>query len=136
MTGDRTVHPGSGSGSVGVTAWADVRTSPGKIYAVTVTTTSSSGDLAPSTPSASGRAAPGVTPGDSGARAEFAIGGMHCEACVALIEESLTEQPGVAAASVDLGSARAVVHYDASVVGTQDLCATIAEAGYSATVAG
>ena len=43
---------------------------------------------------------------------------MHCGSCVALIEETLTEQAGVARASVDLESARAVVEYDPAVVGS------------------
>ena len=57
---------------------------------------------------------------------------MHCGSCVALVEEQLTEQPGVASASVDLESARAVVEYDSTVVGPDQLRAVIAEAGYSA----
>ncbi len=67
---------------------------------------------------------------------EFDVEGMHCGACVALIEESLSEQSGVASASVDLGSARAVVSYDPTQIGPDDLGATIAEAGYSATPVG
>jgi copper chaperone len=59
---------------------------------------------------------------------------MHCGSCVALIEETLTEQAGVSAASVDLGSARAVVHFDPSLMDADALRATVAEAGYSATV--
>jgi len=57
---------------------------------------------------------------------------MHCGSCVALVEEQLTEQPGVTSASVDLDSARAVVEYDSTVVGPDQLRAVIAEAGYSA----
>jgi copper chaperone CopZ len=72
--------------------------------------------------------------GDGATTAELTVEGMHCGACVALIEESLAEQSGVRAASVDLEAARAVVHYDPSLVGPDDLCATIAEAGYSATL--
>jgi copper chaperone CopZ len=68
--------------------------------------------------------------------AELTVQGMHCGACVALIEESLTDRAGVTAASVDLDSARAVVHYDPSLVDPDDLRATIAEAGYSATMVG
>jgi P-type Cu+ transporter len=73
---------------------------------------------------------------DSVATAELNVEGMHCGACVALIEESLAERPGVRAASVDLDSARAVVRYDPAVIGPDELRTTIAEAGYSATVAG
>jgi copper chaperone CopZ len=61
---------------------------------------------------------------------------MHCDACVALIEESLTEQPGVSSAVVDLASARAVVGFDPSVIGIDGLRSTIEEAGYSATPVG
>ncbi len=70
------------------------------------------------------------------ATVELAVEGMHCGACVALIEEGLAEQAGVMAASVDLDSARAVVDYDPSLVGLDELRSTIAEAGYSATPVG
>jgi copper chaperone CopZ len=67
---------------------------------------------------------------------ELAVEGMHCEACVALIEESLSERVGVTGASVDLDSARAVVSYDPSVVGVEDLRTTVADAGYSSAPVG
>jgi P-type Cu+ transporter len=70
------------------------------------------------------------------ATAELAVSGMHCGSCVALIEESLHEQPGVSDASVDLDSGRAVVHYDPAVLGVEDLRATVAAAGYSAAPVG
>ncbi len=55
---------------------------------------------------------------------------------MALVEESLSEQDGVIGATVDLDSARAVVHYDPSKLGVDELRATVAEAGYSATRVG
>jgi copper chaperone CopZ len=61
---------------------------------------------------------------------------MHCASCVALIEETLIEQSGVATASVDLDSARAVVVYDPALVGPDQLRAAIAEAGYTAATVG
>jgi len=64
---------------------------------------------------------------------ELHIEGMHCASCVALIEESLTEQAGVSDAAVDLESARAVVRFDPTLVGTDELRAAIVEAGYAAT---
>jgi copper chaperone CopZ len=70
---------------------------------------------------------------DHRATVELAVVGMHCGACVALIEESLTEQMGVIGASVDLESTRAVVDYDPSLVDLDALLATVAEAGYAAT---
>jgi copper chaperone CopZ len=104
---------------------------------VSVTATSPSAVPEPSDPPDARPAASDQQPADGGgATAELTVEGMHCGACVALIEESLAEQPGVSAASVDLDSARATVRYDPSVVGTDDLCAAIAEAGYSATMVG
>ncbi len=77
---------------------------------------------------------PGVT---GGARsAELHVEGMHCGSCVALIEEALHEQSGVTTATVDLESARAVVAYDPALVGPDELCAAIAEAGYTAAAVG
>jgi copper chaperone CopZ len=93
---------------------------------VAVTSTSPSGPPDPD-PTSLGTPAAGLT------TAELDVVGMHCGACVALIEESLTEQSGVAAASVDLESARAVVRYDPAQLGPDDLLAAIVEAGYSAT---
>lgn len=66
---------------------------------------------------------------------ELAIDGMHCESCVALLEEVLIEQPGVRSATVDLASASAVVRVDHA-VGTSALQSAIADAGYSATPTG
>jgi len=68
--------------------------------------------------------------------AELHVEGMHCPSCVALIEESLAEQPGVAEAVVDLDASRAVVRYDPGVTGPDALRATIAAAGYTATPVG
>ena len=63
----------------------------------------------------------------------LAIDGMHCGSCVALIEETLVEDLGVARATVDLASTRATVVYDPSVHTVDDLCAAVVAAGYEAT---
>jgi P-type Cu+ transporter len=70
------------------------------------------------------------------ATTELAVTGMHCGSCVALVEESLAEQHGVRESSVDLDAGRAVVRYDPALLGVDDLCAIVAEAGYSATPVG
>lgn len=67
------------------------------------------------------------------ATVEFAVEGMHCGSCAALIEETLVEQPGVSAASVDLESARAVVSFARTDLSIEELQSAIEEAGYSAT---
>ncbi|MGD0393389.1 MAG: heavy-metal-associated domain-containing protein [Acidimicrobiales bacterium] len=76
-------------------------------------------------------------PADPGTSAttttELAVVGMHCGSCVALVEEALIERSGVISASVDLDAARAVIGYDPSLVGIDELRSTIEEAGYSAT---
>jgi copper chaperone CopZ len=106
---------------------ADVRRGRPKNYAVRVTST-------PPT------AVPGPADGprDTGGAttAELQVEGMHCGSCVSLIEEALHEQSGVATATVDLESARAVVAYDPALVGPDQLCAAIAEAGYTAAAVG
>jgi len=64
------------------------------------------------------------------------VAGMHCAACVALIEEALTDRAGVSSAAVDLESGRAIVGYDPTLLDLDELRSTIHEAGYSATPAG
>ncbi len=67
---------------------------------------------------------------------ELSIEGMHCGSCVALVEEALIEQSGVAAASVDLDRARAVVGFDPSLVGVDELRAAVEAVGYAAAPIG
>lgn len=77
--------------------------------------------------------------GDDGAPrdavAVLAIDGMHCASCVALIEETLVEDLGVAAAEVDLATGRATVTYDPTEHHVADLCDAVAAAGYVAVPA-
>jgi copper chaperone CopZ len=68
--------------------------------------------------------------------AEFAVEGMHCGSCVALIEETLGESEGVATASVDLDSGRAVVGYQPTVIGVDAIRTIITDTGYPATPVG
>ncbi len=62
----------------------------------------------------------------------FAVEGMHCASCTALVEESLGDHAGVTSVSVDLDSGEAVVDFDPAAVGVAELSSVIAEAGYSA----
>jgi Cu+-exporting ATPase len=86
-------------------------------------------------PPSSDQSAATVAAGDV-VTTELAVEGMHCGSCSALIEETLAEQAGVTEASVDLEAARAVIRYDPSQVGVDELRAAITEVGYSATPVG
>jgi copper chaperone CopZ len=72
-------------------------------------------------------------PAGSGAAVELAVEGMHCDSCVALIEETLSEDPRVSSVTVDLEGGRASVIFDPAAVSAEELCATIVELGYQAT---
>lgn len=63
------------------------------------------------------------------------VTGMHCESCVALIEEVLGEQPGLLAVQVDLEGARAQLTFDDDVTDVGVLQSTIAELGYGSSPA-
>jgi heavy metal translocating P-type ATPase len=63
---------------------------------------------------------------------ELTLEGMHCNACATRIERALADREAVLSASVNLATNRAFVTYDASEATTDDLCATVQGAGYSA----
>jgi Cu+-exporting ATPase len=60
------------------------------------------------------------------------IGGMHCASCVARVEGALKRVPGVKEARVNLATERASVVVDPAQVNEAKLCASAADAGYSA----
>jgi Cu+-exporting ATPase len=66
-------------------------------------------------------------------RAGLAVRGMHCSSCSAVIEETLTSNPAVESAAVDLEGARAEVVYDPTALELEDLCAVVAGLGYAAS---
>ena len=70
--------------------------------------------------------------GGSDVTTVLAVEGMHCQSCVVLIEETLVEDLGVVAASVDLDGARATVTYDPTRLSVADLCDAVVAAGYTA----
>ena len=63
-------------------------------------------------------------------KADLPIGGMTCASCVATIESSLKELPGVAGVSVNLATERGTVTYDPSLVDFTKLVSTVQDAGY------
>jgi copper chaperone CopZ len=64
---------------------------------------------------------------------ELDVAGMHCQSCVALIEETLVRDPRVARVTVDLDRGRASVAFDRGAISVDELCATVTGAGYTAT---
>lgn len=63
---------------------------------------------------------------------DFAINGMHCASCAALINKGLSRTPGVLKANVNYAAARAQVEYDDTAVSQTQLLEKIAALGYSA----
>lgn len=58
------------------------------------------------------------------------VTGMTCANCVATIERNLKKVQGVQSAAVNLSSERAIVEFDPSLTGMDDLVARIQRAGY------
>ena len=65
-------------------------------------------------------------------QATLKITGMHCAGCSANVEKALKGVKGVASASVDLKSSKAVVDYDPALAGEKELVAAVKKAGYGA----
>jgi len=61
---------------------------------------------------------------------DLVIEGMHCASCASRIERTLSRQPGVAEARVNLASERASVVYDPSAVTTEALAERVGRLGY------
>lgn len=78
-----------------------------------------------------------MTHANSGHEAEvtvdLSVSGMHCDSCVALIEEVVAEINGVSSVRVDLKQATSEVRFDPSLVSTDELCAVIGDLGYQAS---
>src|SRR5260370_33046287 len=82
---------------------------------------------------ASGREQVGATAPAAYASATLAIEGMSCASCALRLEKGLKRVPGVAEATVNLASERAVVHYDPASTALDDLVAKVEAVGYRAT---
>jgi Cu+-exporting ATPase len=61
------------------------------------------------------------------------IGGMTCASCVRRVEKALAKVDGVTSAQVNLATETATVTYDPATVGTEQLSAAVAAAGYTGT---
>jgi P-type Cu+ transporter len=65
-------------------------------------------------------------------RADLAISGMTCAACVTRVEKSLARTPGVSHAGVNLATSRATVEYDPYATSVDALIEAVKDAGYGA----
>ena len=65
-------------------------------------------------------------------RVNLSLFGMHCSSCANIIERSLKKVPGVKQASVNFAAEKALVVFDGSVSGPQDLINAVNHAGYKA----
>src|SRR5512136_1750752 len=63
-------------------------------------------------------------------QATIKVGGMMCATCVETIETALRALPGVAAATVSLGTEKAYVTYNESITTPPDMKKAIEDAGY------
>jgi P-type Cu+ transporter len=63
----------------------------------------------------------------------FDVSGMHCQSCVGLIRDEVSEVAGVASVSVDLAAGTAIVRFDPSLAGDAEIVAAVEAAGYTAS---
>lgn len=64
-------------------------------------------------------------------KAQISIKGMHCNSCVMLLTDILTEMEGVKEAEVSLEKEQAVVEYDPKTVNVEHMKAAIEAEGYT-----
>ena len=67
---------------------------------------------------------------------EYAVTGMHCASCVALVTDEIGELEGVASVDVALAEGRARVRFDDRLVDDAAVVAAICAAGYEAAPIG
>jgi P-type Cu+ transporter len=63
----------------------------------------------------------------------FAISGMHCASCSALIEKSLSKVPGILEANVNLATEQLVARWDSSIIDAGEIINRVQTLGYTAT---
>ncbi|MDR7481176.1 MAG: heavy metal translocating P-type ATPase [Armatimonadota bacterium] len=72
-----------------------------------------------------------VRPGRRGVRrVDLPVAGMSCASCVARVEQSLQQTPGVVTAQVNFAAERAAVTFDPATISVQDLVTAVHGAGY------
>lgn len=64
----------------------------------------------------------------------FAIKGIHCASCVAIIEGSLKKVDGISSATVNLATEKATVTYDPTKVTDEKLSSAVSNVGYIALI--
>ena len=70
------------------------------------------------------------------ADATFAVGGMTCASCSAIIEKVLGKTAGIHSAVVNLATEKLNVTYDPAVIDTDGIIAAVSGIGYTATLLG
>ena len=60
------------------------------------------------------------------------ITGMHCNKCVAKVEQAIRSVPGVQVSQVDLAAGNAVVKFDPKTATPQSVADAVSKAGYPA----
>jgi len=65
--------------------------------------------------------------------ASFAVGGMTCASCVAVIEKTLAKTPGVTSGVVNLATERLAATYDPAIITDEKIIDIVSGLGYTAT---
>jgi Cu+-exporting ATPase len=74
-----------------------------------------------------------VPAGDALEDATFAVGGMTCASCVAVIEKTLAKTPGVAVSTVNLATERLATTFDPAIITDAKIIEIVTGLGYTAT---
>lgn len=76
---------------------------------------------------------PSIPAGDELADATFAVGGMTCASCVAVIEKTLAKTPGVTSGTVNLATERLATTFDPAIITDDKIVEIVTKLGYTAT---
>ncbi|WP_320111465.1 heavy metal-associated domain-containing protein [Draconibacterium orientale] len=64
-------------------------------------------------------------------QSSIAIGGLHCDACVASVEKGVNSLSGIESVKVTLADSTAIVKYNASTVSIDEIEKSIEKRGYT-----